>query len=93
MKQKKIPLRKCMGCNESKPKRELVRIVKNNAGEVSLDTSGKKPGRGAYVCFNTGCFAKVKKSKRIDRVLECTIPECVYDEMTQEIQKGETGAT
>ncbi len=93
MKQKKIPLRKCMGCNESKPKKELVRIVKNNSGEVSLDTSGKKPGRGAYVCFNSACFTKVKKSKRIDRVLECTIPDSVYDEMTQEIQKGETVAT
>ncbi len=92
MAQKKIPLRRCMGCYESKPKKELVRVVKNSEGEVSLDTVGKKPGRGAYVCPSATCLAKARKARRIERVLECDIPEEIYDNMTQEIQKGDAGA-
>lgn len=89
---KKIPLRRCMGCNESKPKKELVRVVKNNAGEISLDMTGKKPGRGAYVCPSAACLAKARKTKRIDRTFECQIPAEVYDAMASEIEKGESGA-
>ncbi len=92
MLQKKVPLRRCMGCYESFAKKQLVRIVKNNAGEVSLDITGKKPGRGAYVCFKSECLAKARKAKRIERVLECNIPENIYDDMINEIQKGEAGA-
>ena len=59
---KKIPLRRCTGCNESKPKKELVRVVKNAAGEVSLDLTGKKPGRGAYVCPSAACLAQAREA-------------------------------
>lgn len=86
MKQKKVPLRKCNGCGAQKPKRELVRVVRSPEGAVSLDRTGKKPGRGAYVCPNVDCLAKAKKAKRLERVLECTIPENVYAEMEEALE-------
>ena len=89
---KKIPLRRCTGCNESKPKKELVRVVKNNEGEVSLDLTGKKPGRGAYVCPSAACLAKARKAKRFERVFECQIPPQVYAAMEAELQKEENNA-
>ena len=70
---RKIPVRRCNGCNEGKPKKELVRVVKNKAGEVALDLTGKLPGRGAYVCPNAACLAKARKAKRLERALDCTI--------------------
>lgn len=89
MKQKKIPLRKCNGCGSQKPKKELVRVVRSPEGEVSLDLTGKKPGRGAYICHDIGCLAKAKKAKRLERVLECTIPETVYLEMEETLKNDE----
>ena len=80
-KERKIPIRQCLGCNEHKPKAEMIRVVRSPEGEISLDTKGKKSGRGAYVCFSVKCLNKARKSKRIDRALDCTIPEEVYDEM------------
>ena len=75
MKVKKIPMRMCTGCMEMKPKKELIRVVKNNEGEVTLDPTGKKPGRGAYVCRNLGCLEKAVKSKRLNKNLETNIDE------------------
>ena len=89
MKPRKIPLRRCSGCGESKPKRELVRVVRAQDGTVSLDLTGKKPGRGAYVCPRAACLAKARKAKRIERALEVSIPEEIYDAMTAEIQRAE----
>lgn len=86
MKQKKVPLRKCNGCGAQKPKKELVRVVRSPEGAVSLDRTGKKPGRGAYVCPNADCLAKAKKAKRLERVLECAIPEDVYAEMEEALK-------
>ncbi|MEG0178646.1 MAG: YlxR family protein [Oscillospiraceae bacterium] len=86
---KKIPLRRCNGCNESKPKKELVRVVKSPDGEISLDLIGKKAGRGAYVCKNAACLAKAIKSRRIERALECAIPDEIYEAMNLEISKAE----
>lgn len=83
---RKIPLRKCTGCNEMKEKRELVRIVRSPQGEISLDLSGKKPGRGAYICKNAECLRLAKKTKRIERSLECTISPELYDIMEKEIE-------
>ena len=85
MAEKKIPMRKCMGCNEMKPKRELIRAVKSPEGEISLDLTGKKSGRGAYICPDKGCFDKARKGKRIERALETKIPDEVYDEMLKEL--------
>ena len=76
---KKIPLRTCMGCNEKKPKKELIRIVKNKEGIISLDKTGKQEGRGAYICNSVECLEKVVKSKRLEKVLEKEISEQIYN--------------
>jgi predicted RNA-binding protein YlxR (DUF448 family) len=85
MKQKKIPMRNCKGCNEMKAKKELIRIVKSPEGEISLDLTGKKNGRGAYICHSVECFKKVRKSKRLEKEFECKIPDEVYDLMEKEL--------
>ena len=85
MKTKKIPLRMCLGCNEMKPKRDLIRIVKSSEGEVSLDFTGKKSGRGAYICRNADCFRKAKKARRFEKSPSCKIDESVYEVMENEL--------
>ncbi len=85
MAERKIPMRKCLGCNEMKPKKELIRAVKSPDGEVSLDLTGKKSGRGAYICPDKNCFQKARKGKRLERALETTIPDNVYDAMAEEL--------
>ena len=84
-KKKAQPMRKCTGCNEMKEKRELVRIVRDPEGNISVDLTGKKSGRGAYICWDVHCLKKARKSRRIDRSLECTVPDEVYDRMEQEL--------
>ncbi|MCI8650623.1 MAG: YlxR family protein [Anaerotruncus sp.] len=88
MAQKKIPVRMCAGCSEHKPKRELVRVVRTPEGEVQLDLTGKKSGRGAYVCPKPDCLKKARKARRIERALGCTIPQEVYDRMEQEMEQA-----
>lgn len=75
---KKIPLRTCMGCNEKKPKKELIRIVKQKDGNVEVDKTGKMEGRGAYICNNIECLDKVIKTKRLERTLDIQISEETY---------------
>lgn len=89
MQPKKIPMRKCTGCGEMKPKKELVRVVKSPEGEISLDLTGKKNGRGAYVCKDAKCLKKAQKSKRIDRAFDCAIPEEIFEKMEQELTDSE----
>ena len=84
-KPRKIPMRQCLGCNEHKPKKELIRIVRSPEGAVSLDLTGKKSGRGAYICRNTACLKKAQKTKRLSRVLECEIPDEVFAKMEEEL--------
>ena len=86
--QKKIPVRRCVGCGEHLPKAELVRVLRTPEGEVVLDLTGKQSGRGAYICKKAACFKKARKSKRIETSLECAIPETVYDRMEEEISHG-----
>lgn len=83
--QKKIPQRTCMGCQAKKEKRELVRIVRSPEGEVSVDMTGKKPGRGAYICPNEDCLNKVVKSKRLERSLEITISQEIYEKLREQL--------
>lgn len=87
--QKKIPQRQCMGCRERKPKRELLRVVRQTDGNVVLDFSGKVNGRGAYVCPKTECLKKAQKTKALERCLETDIPQEVYDRMLREME-GQT---
>ncbi len=89
MKQKKIPMRRCNGCNEQKPKNQLIRIVKSPEDEISLDLTGKASGRGAYICNDIECLRKARKSRRIDRTFEMTIPENVYDSLEEQIKRDD----
>ena len=84
--QKKIPQRQCMGCRERKPKRDMIRVVRCTDGNVSLDFGGKMNGRGAYICPDPECLKKARKSKALDRSLEVTIPEEVYDRLEKEME-------
>lgn len=78
---KKMPQRTCMGCNTKKDKKDLIRIVKNKDGEISIDKTGKMPGRGAYICDDVECLEKAIKSKRVDKVFETTIEDEIYDKL------------
>ena len=86
MQQKRIPLRKCTGCGEMKPKKELVRVVKGPDGDISLDLTGKKAGRGAYVCPDLTCLQEARKARRFEKAFSCRIPEQVYVQMEEELQ-------
>ena len=84
---KKIPERQCLGCNEHKPKRELLRVLRDPEGNISLDFTGTKSGRGAYICPSASCLKKARKSRRIDAALGISIPDAVYDSMEAALEK------
>ena len=81
-------MRKCTGCGEMKPKKELVRVVRSPEGEFSVDLIGKKSGRGAYICRSVECFTAAKKAKRLEKAFGCAIPSEVYDSMQKELTDG-----
>lgn len=85
MKQKKIPQRMCLGCGEMKSKKDLIRVVKNKEGEISLDKSGKKAGRGAYICNNAECFNLARKNRRFEKNFSCRIEDSIFEEMEREL--------
>lgn len=89
MQQKRIPLRKCTGCGEMKPKKELVRIVKDPEGAISLDRTGKKAGRGAYICPEEACLAAAKKARRLEKAFSCQIPNAVYTQLEEALQTND----
>jgi predicted RNA-binding protein YlxR (DUF448 family) len=89
MMNKKIPQRMCTGCMEMKPKKELIRVVRTKEGEVSIDSVGKKPGRGAYVCRSQECLEKAYKTHRLERNLEVKIPEELYSKLREEMPGAE----
>ena len=82
---KKIPERKCVGCNERKPKNELVRVLRTPEGEIQIDRTGKKSGRGAYLCRSTACFAKAIKARRLQTALECEIQDNMIGAIEKEL--------
>ncbi|MBR2957575.1 MAG: YlxR family protein [Clostridia bacterium] len=88
-KPKKVPLRKCLGCGEMKPKQELIRAVRSPEGEISLDLTGKKNGRGAYICRDSKCLTAAIKAKRFERAFGCKIEQPVYDSMLSELDSDE----
>ena len=88
MQTKKVPIRRCVGCGEGKPKKELVRVVRSPEGQISLDTTGRKPGRGAYLCPDPACLAKARKAKRLERAFEQPISPEVYQDLEEQIAKG-----
>jgi len=85
MKVKKIPMRMCTGCMEMKPKKELIRVVKSPEDEVEVDLTGKKSGRGAYICKNIECLEKSFKTKKLSRNLDIRIDENIYNRLKEEI--------
>ena len=89
MQNKKIPLRMCLGCNEQKEKRQLIRVVKTKDNEIFLDDTGKKAGRGAYICPKSDCLKTARKKGRIDKSLGIKIPDEIYDKLEEEIKKIE----
>ena len=97
MHQKKIPLRKCTGCNEMKEKKQLVRIVKTpdktdengniiKKSEILVDLTGKKSGRGAYICPNPECLKAARKARRLEKAFSCKIPDELYDQLEKELE-------
>ena len=87
---RKIPMRKCVGCGEMKPKTELMRVLRTEENEFVLDTTGKKNGRGAYLCMSKDCFEKAVKSKGLERSFKQAIPTEVYDRLEKEMSELET---
>ncbi len=86
---KKIPMRQCLGCREHKPKRELIRVVRSPEGEISLDFRGKKSGRGAYVCPESACLAKIRKSRALERAFSVAVPDQVYAALEAQMREGD----
>lgn len=82
---KKIPLRQCIGCGEMKAKKELIRVIKTPEENIIIDATGKKNGRGAYICKSIDCFSKAVKSRGLERSLKVNIPREVYEELEREL--------
>lgn len=87
MKQRKIPLRKCTGCGEMKNKKEMIRIVRDQEGNFSLDFHGKKPGRGAYICPNKACLEQAEKNKGLERSFKTSVDKTIYDILRKELEE------
>lgn len=88
MKTKRIPERICIGCQQVKPKNELIRIVKSPEGDISIDKTGKKSGRGAYICPKEECLKLAEKSRRIEKSFSCRIDAAVYEELENELKNN-----
>lgn len=84
---RKIPNRQCTGCGEMKDKRKMIRVLKTGEGEILIDTTGKKNGRGAYICPDKECFAKAVKNKGLERSLKAAIPKEVYEQLEKEMEE------
>jgi len=89
MKERKVPMRMCVGCREMKPKKELLRLVRSPEGEVSIDLTGRKPGRGAYVCHSAECLKKAIRQKQLERAFECPLGEEAHASLLRELESLE----
>lgn len=88
LKKRKVPLRMCTGCSASRPKRELLRVVRSPQGEIAVDPTGKAPGRGAYLCPDPACLEKALKSKRLENALECTLSAETVDQLREAVMRS-----
>lgn len=84
---RKVPMRQCVGCQEMKNKKEMIRVIRTNEGEFLLDATGKKNGRGAYICPNSDCLKKAVKNKGLERSFKQTIPKEVYEALEKELRR------
>ncbi|GIP33111.1 RNase P modulator RnpM [Paenibacillus sp. J2TS4] len=89
MRPRRVPLRKCVACQQMMGKKELIRVVKTPEDEILIDLTGKKSGRGAYLCGKVSCFKLAKKSRALDRALKHTVGDSIYDQLEQEFIKVE----
>ncbi len=89
MAEKKLPMRQCTGCREMKLKRDMIRVIKTNENEILIDATGRKNGRGAYICPNQECLAKARKNKGIERSFKMAIPDEIYDKLVEEMNQIE----
>ena len=87
---KKIPLRQCVGCGEMKGKKDMMRVLKTAENEICLDITGKKNGRGAYICRSRECLLRARKNKGLERSFKISIPNDVYDTQEKEFENLET---
>ncbi|MBO5094099.1 MAG: YlxR family protein [Lachnospiraceae bacterium] len=87
MMNKKIPMRQCIGCGEMKGKKEMMRVLKDADGSITLDATGRKNGRGAYLCISAECLKKARKNKGLERSFKMSIPEQVYENLEKEFQE------
>ena len=88
LRQKKVPVRRCVGCGEGKPKGELVRVVRTAAGDISVDLTGKKAGRGAYVCKDAACLKLAQKKRALERAFSCKMPDELYERLAGQLAGG-----
>lgn len=86
---KKIPMRQCVGCGEMKNKKEMMRVLKTAEDQIVLDVTGKKNGRGAYLCIAEECLKKARKNKGLERSFKMSIPEEVYNSLEKEFEESE----
>ena len=86
MTSKKVPMRQCVGCGEMKNKREMIRVIKTSENEIILDATGKKNGRGAYLCADSECLKKAEKSKGLERSLKTASPKEIYEQLEEEME-------
>ncbi len=89
LKKKKIPLRKCIGCHEQRPKSEMVRIVHNKQGEINIDFTGKAHGRGAYICLSAECLQKAEKKRALNRAFSCEVHSDVFEKLHEVFKEYE----
>ncbi|HAA24894.1 MAG TPA: DUF448 domain-containing protein [Ruminiclostridium sp.] len=87
MKRKKVPIRRCVACMEMKAKKKLIRVVKSPEGDISLDETGRKNGRGAYLCRNISCFRKAQKSKALNKEFKTEIPDDIYQSLEKQLEE------
>lgn len=88
---RKVPMRRCVGCGEMKPKKQLLRVLRTEDAEFVLDTTGKKNGRGAYICYSRDCFQKAVKNKGLERSFKQAVPAEVYARLEKEMDEIEEG--
>ncbi len=91
MNKKKTPMRQCVGCNEMKNKKEMMRVLRTSDGSIELDTTGKKNGRGAYLCMTKECLMKARKNKGLERSFKMKIPDELYENMEKEFEENVQG--
>lgn len=85
---KKIPMRQCVGCGEMKNKKEMMRVLKDTQGSIILDMTGRKNGRGAYLCMDGACLIRARKNKGLERSFKMSIPQEIYDKLEKEFEEG-----